>query len=81
MESLSYGWSLLNILINFQKIRSLEERLKIAIKYLDNKRPILKIDTWNDWGEWSYIEPSRNEGFSYLEILKFILINIYIKNS
>jgi hypothetical protein len=51
------------------------ERLEIAIKYLDSNRPILKIDTWNDWGEWSYIEPSRNEGFSYLEILKPLLIN------
>ena len=75
----SYSWGGPQIPLP-RGVQKFEERLKIAIKYLDNKRPILKIDTWNDWGEWSYIEPSRNEGFSYLEILKFILINIYIKN-
>jgi hypothetical protein len=50
-----------------------EERLKIGVKHLDTTRPMMKIDTWNDWGEWSYVEPSVNEGFSYLETLKTIL--------
>jgi len=52
------------------------ERLKIAIRYLDSPRSVLKIDTWNDWGEWSYIEPSQKEGFAYLEVLREILVNL-----
>jgi hypothetical protein len=39
----------------------------------------LKIDTWNDWGEWSYFEPTVKEGFAYLETLKSLLEE-YIEN-
>jgi hypothetical protein len=50
------------------------ERLKIAIRYLDNHRPMLKIDTWNDFGEWSYVEPTQKEAFTYLEKLREVLL-------
>jgi hypothetical protein len=53
------------------------KRLEVALKYLD-ARLMLKIDTWNDWGEWSYIEPTSKESFSYLEIIKSFLTR-YIK--
>jgi hypothetical protein len=46
----SYSWGGPQIPLP-RGVQKFEERLKIAIKYLDNKRPILKIDTWNDWGE------------------------------
>ncbi|AJB42009.1 glycoside hydrolase family 99-like domain-containing protein [Thermofilum sp.] len=56
-----------------------KKRLEIALKYLDPRLPILKIDTWNDWGEWSYFEPTVKEGFAYLETLKSLLEE-YIEN-
>jgi len=55
-----------------------EERLIIALKYLDESKPMIKIDTWNDWGEWSYIEPTADEKFRYLEILRNYLSKTYL---
>ena len=52
------------------------ERLAIGVKYIDKSIPWIKIDTWNDWGEWSYMEPTVNEGFSYLKVLKETLMNL-----
>jgi hypothetical protein len=57
-----------------------KKRLKIALRHLDPRLPILKIDTWNDWGEWSYFEPTVKEGFACLEALKSPLEG-YIENS
>jgi len=56
--------------------RKFEERLLIILNYLDNAYKEIRIDTWNDFGEWSYVEPSRYEGFEYLSKLKNILIDI-----
>jgi hypothetical protein len=47
-----------------------KKRLKIALRHLDPRLPILKIDTWNDWGGWSYFEPTVKKEFAYLEALK-----------
>jgi hypothetical protein len=47
-----------------------EIRLKNCIKFIDKRKPILRIDTWNDWLETTYIEPSLSEGFTYLRVLK-----------
>ena len=49
------------------------ERLRIAMKYMDPKLKIIRIDTWNDWGEWTNIEPMKKEKFTYLEVLKNVL--------
>ncbi len=65
----SYSWGGPQIPLPRGKER-FEERLKFGLKYLDDAKPTIKIDTWNDWGEWSYIEPSINEKFSYLEALR-----------
>lgn len=70
----SYSWGSPQIPLPRGK-EKFEQRLKIGVKYLDKSKPWIKIDTWNDWGEWSYIEPSVNEGFEYLEVLKNILIS------
>jgi hypothetical protein len=56
-----------------------KKRLEIALRHLDPRLPVLKIDTWNDWGEWSYFEPTVKEGFAYLEALKSLLEG-YIEN-
>ena len=71
----SYSWGGPQIPLP-RDIDKFAERLKIAIRYLDNTRPALKIDTWNDFGEWTYIEPTRKDGFTYLEILRSILVNL-----
>jgi hypothetical protein len=49
-----------------------EERLKIALKYSysNASAPIVRIDTFNDFGENTHIEPTIDELFSYLSILK-----------
>jgi hypothetical protein len=49
------------------------ERLKIASRYLDSPR-INRIDTWNDFGEWSYVKPTQKEAFTYLEKLREVLL-------
>jgi plasmid maintenance system antidote protein VapI len=47
-----------------------KERFLYIIGLQQNQRFLVRIDTWNDFGENSHIEPSINEGFSYLNILK-----------
>ncbi|MGB9817439.1 MAG: glycoside hydrolase family 99-like domain-containing protein [Desulfurococcaceae archaeon] len=37
---------------------------------------IIKIDTYNEFGEATGIEPTREEGFAYLEVLRSILLNL-----
>jgi len=63
----SYSWGSPQIPLP-RGVEEFKQRLTIAFKYLDRSRPWIKIDTWNDWGEWSYIEPSKKERFDYLEI-------------
>jgi hypothetical protein len=48
-------------------------KLKIASRYLDSPK-IIRIDTWNDFGEWSYVEPTQKEAFTYLEKLREVLL-------
>jgi hypothetical protein len=44
--------------------KTLEETLQLAIA---QARPIIQIATWNDWGEGTQIEPSREFGYRDLE--------------
>lgn len=41
-----------------------------ARRALDAGQPIVQIATWNDWGEGTQIEPSREHGYRDLEILQ-----------
>jgi hypothetical protein len=50
-----------------------EERLRIALKYTHPVK-MIRIDTWNDWGEWTNVEPTVEEGMAYLEVLKKVLV-------
>jgi acetyl esterase/lipase len=36
---------------------------------LESKAPLIQIATWNDYGEGTMIEPTRNSGYRYLEKL------------
>lgn len=51
-----------------------EKALILAKEFVEkNKlRKIIVIEAWNEWGEGSYIEPSREWGFSFLDIVKKI---------
>lgn len=50
--------------------RTLNETLK---KALNSHAPIIQIATWNDWGEGTQIEPSREFGVRDLQIIQSIL--------
>jgi len=47
-----------------------EKQLKIALKYSPK---ILLITTFNEWHEYTAIEPSVEHSFSYLEVLRDVL--------
>jgi hypothetical protein len=47
-----------------------KERLDISKGFIDGNIRAIRIDTFNDFGEWSYIEPSTKSGFEYLETLR-----------
>jgi hypothetical protein len=51
------------------------EILEISFKYSYTPQgiKILKIDTFNEFGEATGIEPTIEEGFSYLSVLKDFL--------
>jgi hypothetical protein len=49
------------------------ERLDISKGFIDGSIRTIRIDTFNDFGEWSYIEPSTKSNFEYLETLKVLL--------
>jgi hypothetical protein len=34
---------------------------------------MVRIDTWNDWSEWTNIEPTREELFAYLNAIIEVL--------
>jgi hypothetical protein len=69
----SYSWGPPGLLPIERATSKFEERLNIANKYIDNNLKIIRIDTFNDFGEWSYIEPSTKTGFAYLEALRNLL--------
>jgi hypothetical protein len=49
-----------------------EKRIKIALNYsyLKNYLPFIRIDSFNDFGENHHIEPTQDELFTYLKIIK-----------
>jgi len=47
--------------------------LRGAKQFMDSNASvpkILMIEAWNEFGEGSYIEPTKKWGFSYLEAIK-----------
>jgi len=65
----SGGWNLQRDLGMFSML--LESALKYATS-ADGKK-MIKIDTWSDYGEGTVIEPTIEEGFAYLEVMKDVL--------
>ncbi len=47
-----------------------ERSLRDARAFVEPERPYLLIEAWNEWGEGSYIEPSIDDGFGFLEAIR-----------
>mgnify|MGYP000479119952 CR=1 FL=1 len=75
----SYSWGEPQIPLP-RDVEEFSKRLEIAIKYIDKRHPMLKIDTWNDWGEWSWIEPGQKEQLTYLKALRGTLENSFLNS-
>jgi hypothetical protein len=56
-----------------KKSQLFKNRLEIAFKYIDSRFKMVRIDTWNDWSEWTNIEPTREELFAYLNAIIEVL--------
>ncbi|MEC8553706.1 MAG: glycoside hydrolase family 71/99-like protein [Planctomycetota bacterium] len=54
--------------------RTLTDTLQKAIH---SKAPIIQIATWNDWGEGTQIEPSREHGYRDLQLIRRTLHSEY----
>lgn len=55
---------------------SFERMLRLAKEFVEkNKlRKMVIIEAWNEWGEGSYIEPSREWGFAYLDAIRNVFV-------
>jgi hypothetical protein len=49
-----------------------KNQIEIAKSYVDNSLRTIAITTFNEWHEYTYIEPSVEDTFEYLQVLKFI---------
>jgi hypothetical protein len=49
-----------------------KKQIEIAKSYIDNNLKTIAITTFNEWREYTYIEPSVEDAFEYLKVLKFI---------
>ena len=82
-----------NYIRNYYKISSIsnysyknstiENFRKYFIKNLDlfnkykNESKVMLINAWNEWGENMCIEPSNENGFEYLELIRKLLLSKY----
>ena len=46
---------------------------KIYLKSCDEKKDIIIVNAWNEWGESSYLEPDELNRYSYLEAIKRVV--------
>jgi hypothetical protein len=47
-----------------------DKSMRLALKHVDERNPIITIGTWNDFGENTWIEPTVEEGFSFLKLTR-----------
>lgn len=51
-----------------------EKQLEIAITYIDRNLNMIILTSFNEWHEYTYIEPSMEDRYAYLEILRKVLL-------
>ncbi|MEM4970327.1 MAG: glycoside hydrolase family 99-like domain-containing protein [Sulfolobales archaeon] len=56
-----------------------KQQLEIAYRYMDSNLRIITITSFNEWHEYTYIEPSAEDNFEYLEITRDFLHSINLK--
>jgi adenine C2-methylase RlmN of 23S rRNA A2503 and tRNA A37 len=49
-----------------------KKQIEIAKSYIDDNLRTINVTTFNEWHEDTYIEPSVEDTFEYLKVLKFI---------
>ena len=50
----------------------------MAKEYIDGhpeQKPLITINSWNEWTETSYLEPDDLYGYGYLEAIKKVFIS------
>jgi len=47
-----------------------KKQIEIAKDFIDPELPMVLITSWNEWFEYTAVEPSEEHGFRYLEIIK-----------
>jgi hypothetical protein len=72
----SYSWGSPNQIPIERDPTLFFERLLSTLKYSD---PHVRIDTWNDFGEWTYIEPSIKDNDIYLKMLRKFVLEYILK--
>lgn len=55
---------------------SFQKMLRLAKEFVEKNglRKMIIIEAWNEWGEGSYIEPSREWGFAYLDAIRDVFV-------
>lgn len=43
------------------------------MKSIENEKPMIVIDAWNEWGEGAYMEPDKRLGYGKLETIKRVI--------
>ncbi len=46
-----------------------------SLKYVDRRLNMVIIEAWNEWGEGSFLEPDRDSGFAYLDVVREVFTN------
>lgn len=57
---------------------NIEKGLRMAKEYIDGhpeQKPLITINSWNEWTETSYLEPDDLYGYGYLEAIKKVFIS------
>jgi len=53
-----------------KSIDRFKKQMEIAKSYVDDSLKIVMITTFNEWHEYTYVEPSIEDGHKYLQIIK-----------
>jgi len=48
----------------------LRNQIQVAMKHIDPSLPLALVTTFNDWTENTQVEPSVEDGFSYLQVIR-----------